>query len=136
MPAPARSNLRARPRAAALAIVVGACLSACATENSAPASLLGTWDLVGFTDMGIAAQTTGTVVFRADGTVRVDGTITFPGEPTEPLVADGTFVQAGDRVTLSLAGQTGSWALAASGNEVTLTEIEPPPANTITLRRR
>lgn len=134
MPMCARALARRLRSAGASAAV--ACFAACATENTAPASLLGTWDLVGFTDMGIAAQTTGTVVFRADGTVSVEGTITFPGEPTEPLVADGTFVQAGDHVTLTLAGQTGSWALTASGNEVTLTAIEPPPANTITLRRR
>jgi hypothetical protein len=37
-------------------------------------------------------------------------------------------------VVLTTAAQTGTWTITASGNEVTLTENEPPPANTVTLR--
>jgi hypothetical protein len=115
---------------------VVALLAACSTDSSAPGtSLVGTWDLVGFTDMGIAAVTTGTWTFRTDGTMSVNGTITFPGEPTEPLVAEGTYVQSGSSIVLTIGPQTGNWTLVESGNEVTLTENEPPPANTIRLRR-
>jgi hypothetical protein len=109
--------------------------AACADSTAPGTSLVGTWDLVGFTDMGIAAATTGTSEFRADGTFEVNGTITFPGEPTESLLIDGTYVQSGSTVVLTIGAQDGHWTLTGSGNEITLTENEPPPANSITLRR-
>lgn len=119
-----------------VAAVVALLAAACGKDSTAPStSLVGTWDLIGFTDMGVAAVTSGTWVFRSDHTFSVNGTITFPGEPTDPLVVDGTYVQSGNRVALTIAAQTGNWTLTASGNEVTLTENEPAPANTITLRR-
>ena len=115
---------------------VAALLAACGDDSTAPVtSLVGTWNLVGFTDAGVAAVTTGTWVFRADGTCSVNGTVTFPGEPTDPLIADGTFVQSGNSVTLTIAAQMGTWTLTASGSQVVLTASGPPPANTITLRR-
>jgi hypothetical protein len=125
-------------RIASRSIVVGGTLlAACGTDNTGPTpSLVGTWDLVGFTDMGIAAATTGTWIFRSDGTLSVDGTITFPGEPTEALIADGTYVQSGSSVTLTIGTQSGRWTMVESGNDLTLTEDEPPPANTIVLRRQ
>ena len=117
--------------------VVALLAAACGKDATTPStSLVGTWDLIGFTDMGVAAIATGTWVFRSDHTCSVDGTITFPGQPTDSLVADGTFVQSGNRVSLTIAAQTGDWTLTMSGNEMTLTENAPPPANTITLRRR
>lgn len=125
-------------RAAGLCAVAAVALlaAACGKDGTAPStSLVGTWDLIGFTDMGVAAVTTGTWVFRTDGTFSVNGTITFPGEPTDPFVVDGIYVQNGDSVALTIAAQTTNWTLTPSGNEVTLTENEPPPANTITLRR-
>jgi hypothetical protein len=85
--------------------------------------------------MGASAVTTGTCEFRADGTFEVNGTITFPGEPTESLVIDGSYVQSGSTVVLTIGARTGNWTLTASGNEVTLTENAPPPANSITLSR-
>ena len=111
-------------------------LGACGDDSTAPSPpLTGTWDLIGFTDMGISAVTTGTCEFRPDGTFDINGTITFPGEPTESLVIAGSYVQSGTTVVLTIGAQTGNWTLTSSGNEVTLTEDEPPPANTITLRR-
>lgn len=110
--------------------------AACGDDSTAPSpSLIGRWDLIGFSDMGISAVTTGTGEFRADGTFDFNGTITFPGEPTESLVIAGSYVQSGTAVVLTIGDQTGDWTLTSSGNEVTLTENEPPPANTITLRR-
>jgi hypothetical protein len=133
---PRLTPLGLRPASLPAAVVV-AFLAACATDSTAPStSLVGTWDLIGFTDMGVAAITTGTWSFRTDGTFNVEGTITFPGEPTDSLVADGSYAQSGNSVALTIAGQTGGWTLTASGNEITLTENEPPPANTIMLRRR
>jgi hypothetical protein len=110
--------------------------TACGDDTTSPSpSLIGTWDLIGFTDMGISAVTTGTAEFRADGTLCINGTITFPGEPTESLVVAGSYVQSGTTVVLTMGAQTGNWTLTSSGNEVTLTENELPPANTISLRR-
>jgi len=125
-------------RAAGLAVAAaGTFLAACGSDSTAPGpELVGTWDLVGFTDAGVAAVTTGTWIFRSDGTMHVDGTITFPGEPTEPLVQDGVYVQTGQRVALTIGTESGDWGLVEDGNELTLTQDEPPPANTIVLRRQ
>jgi hypothetical protein len=99
-------------------------------------SLAGTWDLVAFTDAGVSATTTGTWVFRSHGSFSVNGTVTFPGEPADSIVADGTYVHGMGTVALTIGSETTNWALTWSGNQVTLTEDEPPPANTITLRRQ
>lgn len=111
--------------------------AACGQDAIQPAtSLVGSWDLVGFTDAGTAATTTGTWVFREDGTFSVSGTVTFPGEPTDSIVQQGSYLQQTDRVTLTMASQTGIWWLAWSDNRVTLTRDAAPPANTITLQRQ
>jgi hypothetical protein len=61
-------------RAGGLAVVAaGTLLAACGSDSTAPGpELVGTWDLVGFTDSGVAAVTTGTWIFRSDGTMHVD----------------------------------------------------------------
>jgi hypothetical protein len=125
-------------RAGGLAVAAaGTLLAACGSDSTAPGpELLGTWDLVGFTDSGIPAVTTGTWIFRSDGTMHVDGTVTFPDEPTEPVVLDGDYVQTGLRVTLTIGAESGAWAMVEDGNDLTLTLDEPPPANTIVLRRQ
>jgi hypothetical protein len=125
-------------RAAGLAVAAaGTLLGACGSDSTAPTpELVGTWDLVGFTDSGVAAVTTGTWIFRSDGTMHVDGTVTFPGEPTEPLALDGGYVQTGQRVLLTIGAVTDAWALVEDGNELTITQDEMPPATTIVLRRQ
>jgi hypothetical protein len=70
-----------------------------------------------------------------DRTFSATGTITFPGEPPDSLVVSSTYAQSRNRVVLTIGAQTGTWTLTASGNEITLTEQEPPPPNTIRLRR-
>lgn len=99
-------------------------------------SLVGTWDWVGLEVEGVAAAVTGTVVFRTDGTFSIDGTFTFPEQPTYDFVVDGPYVQSDDNVALTVESETSNWAISASGNQVTLTLDEPPPASTITLQRR
>ena len=111
--------------------------AACSEDSTAPSlSLVGTWDFVGFSDGGVAAVATGTWVFRTDHTFSVDGTITYPDEPTEEVLLAGTYSQSGTSVTLTAGGETSAWLLAVNGNQVTLTQDEPPPANVITLRSR
>ena len=110
---------------------------ACGDSSTEPdPSLVGTWDLIGFSDDGIEAATTGTWIFRADGTFSVDGTVTFPGEPPDPLDVDGEYAVDGDTVTLTSGLSSSDWTLTSSGDEITLTEDEPAPANTITLKRQ
>jgi hypothetical protein len=124
-------------RAAGLAVAAaGTLLGACSDSTAPGPELVGTWDLVGFTDSGVAAVTTGIWIFRSDRTMHVDGTITFPDEPTEPLVLDGGYVQTGQRVLLTIGAVSDAWALVEDGNELTLTQDEPPPATTIVLRRQ
>lgn len=87
-------------RASAVWLSVGLTLTlvatGCGSDSMGPSAyLFGTWDLIGFTDMGVSAKTTGTAEFRADGTFRVNGTITFPGEPAESIALDGSYDQNG-----------------------------------------
>lgn len=110
--------------------------AACGEDATGPIiSLVGSWQLVGFSDAGVAAVTTGTWVFRADGSFDVIGTVEFPGEPADALALMGTYAQDENTVTLNVSGEITVWILTASGDEITLTEQAPPPANIITLRR-
>ena len=112
------------------------CCSSDTSEPKAPPSLQGTWDLIGFTDAGMAAVTTGVAEFRANATFSIDGTVTFPGEPTDTIAVAGTYLQSSGAVDLTIDQTKTTWILDFSGDQVTLTESEPPPANTMTLRRR
>lgn len=107
------------------------------SDGSGPSvSLVGTWDFIGFSDAGVEATTTGTVVFGADGTVTWDGTVTFPGEPTDAISVTGIYQQTGSTLVLTFGAEPSTtWTIAASGDEVLLTAVEAPPANTIRLRR-
>lgn len=125
-------------RSSCVALIWGLALSSgsCKNDGTAPnISLVGTWDLIGFTDAGVAAVTTGTWSFVADGSFTVRGTVTFPGEPTDSLVVSGNYVQQRSSVQLTIGAQTGAWTITGNSVQVVLTETEPPPANTITLRR-
>lgn len=108
---------------------------ACSDGTGPPISLVGTWDFIGFSDAGIEAATTGTWTFEANNAFHVRGTITFPGEPTDSLVASGSYTQQASQVELTIGPDTGRWTITGNGTVVVLTEIEPAPANTITLRR-
>ncbi len=119
------------------AAVVSGGMAACGDSTGPDSlSLVGTWDFIGFSDAGVEAETTGTGVFREDGTLTWQGTVTFPGQATTDISGDGTYEQTGTTVVLTIGGETTTWTLSISGNVATLTEVEPPPANTITMRRR
>ena len=107
-------------------------------DGSEPAqTMVGDWDFIGFSDAGVGATTTGTAVFRADGTMSFDGTVTYPGENTEDLAVEGTYEQTGSSLVLTVGSDPGTnWTIAASGAEVLLTQVEAAPANTIRLRRQ
>lgn len=99
-------------------------------------TLLGEWDLVGFSDAGVPAATSGSAIFRSDGTFSIAGTVTFPGEPPDPVSIEGTYEESETDVRFVVGFETSTWTLDVAGVEVTLTEVEPPPRNTLTLRRR
>ena len=126
-----------RVRYLALTWVLALALAACNNDGTAPSvSLVGVWDFIGFTDGGVAAVTTGTWTFAIDSSVTVDGTVTFPGEPTDSLDVAGTYLQNGNTVQLIIGTGSGDWTITSNGDQIVLTEIEPAPANTVTLRRR
>jgi len=126
-----------RVRYLALTWVLALALAACNNDGTAPSvSLVGVWDFIGFTDGGVAAVTTGTWTFAIDSSVTVDGTVTFPGEPTDSLDVAGTYLQNGTTVQLIIGTGSGDWTITSNGDQIVLTEIEPAPANTVTLRRR
>ena len=98
-------------------------------------SLLDTWELVGYSDAGTPAAATGTAEFRLDGTFEVSGTLTFPGEPPDPVAISGTYQVQGDQVELITPDGSGLWRLRFGGEEVSLTLEGSAPPTSMTLRR-
>lgn len=113
-------------------------MSACGDDPAGPdvPTVVGTWDLIGFSDSGVEAQTSGSWTFRTDGTHSFEGTVTFPGEPPENISGEGTYEQTGTTLALTVGTESSTWTVKMSGDLATLTENEPPPANEITLRRK
>ena len=113
-------------------------MSACGDDPAGPdvLTIVGTWDLIGFSDAGVEAQTSGSWTFREDGTHSFDLTVTFPDEPPENISVEGTYEQTGTTLELTVGTDSSTWTVEISGDLATLTENEPPPANEITLRRR
>jgi len=97
---------------------------------------MGTWSLIGYTDHGISGVTTGTATFLDDGTFSVVGTVTYPGEPADPLDVSGTYEVQGKIVILTTPEGTGTWTLAFSGSEVVLSLVGSSPPTTITLLKQ
>lgn len=122
-------------KAVALIVTLAWAGVACGDETGPGISLVGTWEFIGFSDAGTEAVTTGTWTFEPSNTFHVRGTLTFPGEVTDSLVTSGSYRQQASQVELTIGPDTGSWTITGIGSVVVLTEIEPAPANTITLRR-
>ena len=122
-------------KAALIALVAFTC-AGCDDGTGPQVSLVGDWDFIGYTDAGTEAVATGTWTFEPTNSFSVRGTVTFPGEPTDSVVASGTYSQQGPHVQLTIGAVTGSWTIAGTTSQIVLTEIQPAPANTITLRRR
>ncbi|HEX9893187.1 MAG TPA: lipocalin family protein [Gemmatimonadales bacterium] len=118
---------------------ISACLAfgllACGDSVSPSGDLEGTWDLIGYSDAGTAAVTTGTATFRGDGTFTVSGTLTFPDEPTEPVFLSGEWALQGGVLVLTVNGQQSLWNVSLNGDEATLTLQGTTPPTTITIRR-
>jgi hypothetical protein len=110
--------------------------AACKDSTDPAPSLVGTWDLIGFSDGGISGTTTGTIVFRTNGTFSANGTVTFPGEPTDQLLVDGTYSQSDFTVTLTSAMESAQWSMTVDDDEITLTEIGGQATSVIKLRRQ
>lgn len=98
-------------------------------------SLAGTWDFIGFSDDGIEAETTGTWVFRLDGTFSANGTVTYPGEPTDDVDVDGSWEVSGNTVLLTIDQASSTWTTEFTGDVAVLTSTANP-GTTATLRRR
>jgi hypothetical protein len=127
-----------RVRAGRLVFVAAMMSFACGGGDTAgpSPSLVGSWEFVGFSDAGVQASTTGSVVFRADETFSWEGTVTFPGEPLDSIVVSGTYHQDGSDLVLTIGTDPIThWRITVSADVVVLIAVEPPPANTISLRR-
>jgi hypothetical protein len=73
-------------------VVLSIGLLGCGESPTQPTpTLVGAWELVGYSDASTPAATTGTAEFRLDGTFEVNGTLTFPGEPPDPVAISGTY---------------------------------------------
>jgi hypothetical protein len=119
-----------------LLLLAAAGVLACGDGPTAPGiALVGTWELVGFSEAGLEAAVTGTAEFQADRTFEINGTITFPEEPTESLIVTGTYEVLVDQVELTTPEGTGIWGLSLAGEQAVLTLVAVTPPNTITLRR-
>jgi hypothetical protein len=108
------------------------------TDGTGPSqSLIGRWDFIGFSDNNVEATTTGTMEFRSNGTVSLVGTVTYPGEPLDSVVVHGTWQQTENTILLTFSPDPATaWTPAFTGDVLLLTAVEPPPQNTIRLRRQ
>lgn len=109
-------------------------LAACGSTEPDP-SLVGTWTLTGFREGGVLATTTGSAQFRGDGTFSITGTVTFPGEPTDPIDVQGTYEEHAGTVSLTVGGQSADWEVQYDGRRATLTQLNISPTNAIILDR-
>jgi len=98
-------------------------------------SLEGTWNLIGYSDHGVSGVTTGTVTFGSDGHFVVDGTVTYPGEPTDALDVTGAYEVHGSTVSLVTSDGTGTWSVAFSGDRAVLSLVGSDPPTTMTLEK-
>jgi hypothetical protein len=111
-------------------------LAACESGTDPVSSIQGAWDMVAFRSDGVdASAITGTMVFAANGTVTVNGSITFPGEPADTIADVGTWSQAGTTLTMTLGGDTGTWQLTFTGDRVVLQLQGDASASRLTLQR-
>jgi len=87
-------------------------LAACGDDALGFDALVGTWSLASYDDHGTIGVTTGTWVFMSDSTFVVQGTVTYPGEPTDSLLVDGSYAVRPDTVDLTIEGETTAWGLS------------------------
>ena len=108
----------------------------CDDSDEPSPSLRGGWDLISYADHGITGVTTGSAIFRDDGTFTILGTVTYPGEPVDSLDVSGTYLVIVNVVRLMTSDGTGSWSMAFSGDRVVLSLIGSAPPTKITLERQ
>jgi hypothetical protein len=127
--------IRAILVAGAFALV---CLASCNGEDSTgpKPSIMGTWDIVGYSDHGVAGVTTGSGTFRNDRTYALLGTVTYPEEPADSLKMSGSYLVVASTLTLQAADSTGLWNMVFSGNGVILTLRGSSPPTSMTLRKQ
>jgi hypothetical protein len=109
-----------------------ALLAGCGDDDPAR-TLLGTWDLVGFTEHGVETTVTGSASFGEGGDFEFAGEVTFPGEPADEIGMSGAWRQIGDRLTLTTLTDSEEWIVRFAGDEATLTLVGDEPTNVITL---
>jgi hypothetical protein len=125
-----------------LILIVGAavlcCLASCDSEDSTgpKPTIMGTWDIVGYADHGVAGVTTGSGTFRNDRTYAMLGTVTYPDEPTDSLKMSGSYLVVASTLTLQTADSTGLWNMVFSGNRVILALRGSSPPTSMTLRKQ
>lgn len=127
----ATAVFRTTPGALLFAASLG--VSACDRESPTEpinTSLVGVWNLVGFTSDGESAVSEGTWVFFEDGFMAMDLQFQFPNQKTSLFAGTGHFEQAGDRATLEIRGRPSTWRLEFTADTVHLRQTSPAPANT------
>jgi hypothetical protein len=117
----------------ALALLAGS--AACGDGSGPSHALIGTWELASYSDHGVLGVTTGTMVFQSDGSFEVQGTVTYPGEPSDSLNVVGTWTLGLRQIRLTTGGESAVWSMVWQGEELTLTLEGPLPTNVIVLRR-
>jgi hypothetical protein len=128
--------MRTPARTAFASLLLAAALG-CSHDPTGPGlSLVGTWQVVGFVSVGLAAEVDGTAVFTDYGLYTFDTQIRFPGEAGYHGVASGRWeLDAPDRVTLrNSRGGIIRYQLARDHDRLVLTSFDSPQPVTITLR--
>jgi hypothetical protein len=118
-----------------LLLVAGCGHDSQSPEPEPERSLVGRWDVIGLQLGRIeAVVTTGTWVFREDGTYSVNLYVELPDGPIDQLIEDGDYVSDGK--TVAFRGSDFHWQLIWDGDMVILHNGQPmPDTTTITLLR-
>jgi hypothetical protein len=91
--------------------------------------------LIGHTDHGVPGATTGTAQFASNGGFSIEGTVTYPGEPTDSIAVAGTYRIEGNTVALTVLDETATWTMTFSGDRVILSLAGSAPPTTMTLQQ-
>ncbi len=121
------------PAGAWAAVLAALILAACggSTGPVRQVSLPGIWNLVGYSDHGVAAEEiSGTMTFDSSGRFVTAGTVRYPDEPEDVLDASGTYVHdaVAGRLSLTTVDGTTSWTEEMTGDTLILTLVQDPGA--------
>ena len=124
-------------RARALVMMLALAGSAACKSGEDFASIGGLWNLVGYRDTGVNAQSvSGTANFQSNGTVAFSNVIiVFAGQAPDTINSTMAWTQSGSTLTLTDSVDTSTWSITYAGNQAILDLLNDLTATRLTLQR-